>query len=1550
MTIFISGTLRQTNHYRMKRKFLLFFLTTLLIGYSRLNATHIVGSELFYECINPVNYTYRVTLKLYRDCINGRAQFDNVITLFIFDRNTGNAVQFINIFRPAQTPEIQPERWDNCVATPPQICVEEGIYTANIFLPPRPGGYDIAWARCCRNEAITNLRDPLGEGVTYLASIPDPGDAPCNTMPQFTQVPPVFLCRDQQFSFDHSATDADGDSLSYQITNPYTGINNQGRGAGNPERGGNDPVVTPGGNPMGPPPYRNVQFAPGYSFNDPFGSQNFNIDPETGFITVTPNQTGIFVFAISVFEWRDGVLLSENKRDFQIHILDCLPPGDPPEIKHDFGEIPRMGDTLLVNALEPFCYDVEITDPNLMDQLTAYTVSAAFGKGTFSPPAATFTFGGINPLSGQVCWRPSCAYENQTVPLVLGARDITACPNFGDVFDTVWVKVQVPPNVPPVIEADYSSFQREADTLIVEAEAPFCLPYTVIDPDDNPITTFALSELFERENGPELTILSADGREGEICWEPGCEYQDSVIQLSFGARDLNVCSNGSPVTETFFLKVVLPPNQAPEITYTFTNLTAIGDTILIDPLIPFCYEVALLDPDQDDSLTFVAASPLFQSDSTLSFTFTGNNPAVGQVCWTPSCEYSGEIIELVLMAKDQAACDTDLSTYDTVYVKISAPVGKVPDVGHDLNGNEVSGDTVFIDINEGLCYSFYVADNNPINPIDYNFEFQRFNGTNINLGETEVVFRNDSIIGNVCFNSDCSNGGSLYRAIITGLDKSVCPPFASASDTVFIRVRTAFISELGPDLSFCAGEGGTQLNAVSEGGNGPYFYDWGCTDSVNCGFSDPFIGNPIVNPESSTTFYVQITDKDGCTSEIDSLTIEIQNLPVVDVGPDTGLCVGDPGIALSASILNPEEVAGKLDFSWFPTEGLSDPISATPLATPDSSTIYTVVVTDSLGCSSQATNLDTKSSLYVGVSTPPIAEAGDDQQICQGDTLQLLGIATEGTANYAYLWFSEAGIAGNPQSATPTVAPQTSATYYLTAISDGCVGNTDSMIVSVSPRPLMEPIADLSMCAYDSVQLSASITNYPVNSINYIWAKDDTPISQTQPSFWVQPEENATYQLSVISEEGCKSVIQEIAVEVFPTPWVNVGGDQFICLGDSILLNGTLSWSGGNGSDYPEEATYTWNPSEYINGTTATIFASPVETEVITVTVSHEQCETSDEIRIDVFEALDMELTADTLNMCLGDTLNISATVSRSSAFFNWEPAEWVERPMPSNILVSPTTSLLYKARAELGGCIIEDSVFVNVRPTPVADISVEPSVICLGDPVAFESDPTTGDNYIWDPGDGSEFLSGAEVTHIYTESGVYEVDLEVSTFNGCLATSSFSFVEVLPKGIAMFEVVAETSAVLPAATFTFNNLSDGAVSYSWDFGDGTTSEQESPTHTYREAGSYTVSLRVIDQAGCESSFTLGPINITPPTLFIPNVFSPNEDGTHDTFLAQYDGVEAFSMMIVDRWGVSQYKSTDAALGWNGKDEDGNTAQEGVYYYVIKVGDKSYRGSLTLLR
>ncbi|MEO0473894.1 MAG: hypothetical protein AAF206_30070, partial [Bacteroidota bacterium] len=440
----------------MKRAALLLLVLCGWFVPQKSQATHIVGAELIYTCIDSVNYIYDVDLKLYRDCLAGQAQYDGSITLFVFNGVTGTLFTTVNVLVPPNTPEIQPNDFSACVATPPAICVEEGIYETTITLPPSVNGYDIAWARCCRNQAITNLANPLGEGITFLAHVPSSNDANCNSMPNFDQVPPVFLCVNEAFTFDHSATDPDGDSLVYALTNPYTGTNFQGLGAGNPMQGGNQPIVDALNNPMGAPPYNTVAFTPGFTFLDPFGSNNFSLDPQTGFINVTPTQSGIFVFSISVFEFRNGVLLSENRRDFQIHVLNCLPQGAPPVITHDFGNLPSSGDTLFIEGGQPFCYDVDVMDPVPGDIVQAFTVSAAFGNGSFIPPAATFTFSGQNPLTGQVCWTPACAYDGQVVPLIIGANDPNDCENINDVFDTVYVVITVPPNVPPVITPDYT--------------------------------------------------------------------------------------------------------------------------------------------------------------------------------------------------------------------------------------------------------------------------------------------------------------------------------------------------------------------------------------------------------------------------------------------------------------------------------------------------------------------------------------------------------------------------------------------------------------------------------------------------------------------------------------------------------------------------------------------------------------------------------------------------------------------------------------------------------------------------------------------------------------------------------------------------------------------------------------------------------------------------------------------------------------------------------------------------------------------------------------
>ncbi|MEL7064086.1 MAG: hypothetical protein AAFP00_10145, partial [Bacteroidota bacterium] len=197
-------------------------LLLFLLSGLRVQATHIVGAEIDYQCINPTFNTYNVNLTLYRDVINGVAGFDNQITVFIF-RSNGTLFATRLVTLPTGQPDTLPVQFNSCTGTPLALETEFKQYSFNITLPPISGGYDIAWARCCRNNTVTNITN--NQGITVLAHVPGTEVPGCNNMPTFNQLPPLFLCVGQPFSFDHSATDVDGDSLVYTISEPYTGIN-----------------------------------------------------------------------------------------------------------------------------------------------------------------------------------------------------------------------------------------------------------------------------------------------------------------------------------------------------------------------------------------------------------------------------------------------------------------------------------------------------------------------------------------------------------------------------------------------------------------------------------------------------------------------------------------------------------------------------------------------------------------------------------------------------------------------------------------------------------------------------------------------------------------------------------------------------------------------------------------------------------------------------------------------------------------------------------------------------------------------------------------------------------------------------------------------------------------------------------------------------------------------------------------------------------------------------------------------------------------------------
>lgn len=298
-------------------------------------ANHIVGGEMIYDKLSGNNY--RITLKIYRDCFAANAaNFDGLssggqITPAIITVRTvigDSLISTYDIGTPLVT-NIPPTINSPCIQTPNSVCVEEGVYTYTLILPPHTGGYYIIYQRGNRNGSVLNLVQPNTQTATYYSRIPGPEEALTNNSPRYKNFPPIFICNNVSFTFDHSALDPDGDQLVYSLCPPFIGgtgccpviggspPNNSSQTCPNPPS--SCPNEAPG------PPYSNVIYASGYNGSYPIASSPaFSINPTTGVLTGKPNLIGQFVVCICVQEFRNGVLIDTHFRDFQFNVVPCV--------------------------------------------------------------------------------------------------------------------------------------------------------------------------------------------------------------------------------------------------------------------------------------------------------------------------------------------------------------------------------------------------------------------------------------------------------------------------------------------------------------------------------------------------------------------------------------------------------------------------------------------------------------------------------------------------------------------------------------------------------------------------------------------------------------------------------------------------------------------------------------------------------------------------------------------------------------------------------------------------------------------------------------------------------------------------------------------------------------------------------------------------------------------------------------------------------------------------------------------------------------------------
>jgi hypothetical protein len=210
-----------------QRIFSVLALLLMLCGFPTASATHIVGGVLNYRYVGNNNYEF--TMFIYRDCINGLAPFDDPAMIQVsLGNNTEYAEYFANITQYPDTLSAYVD--DPCVSEQPNVCVEYVKHIFTINLPTNPLGYIVSYSRCCRNNSILNLTrgssgagNEIDWGATYTINIPGGNTPLTNSSPVFKNFPPIGICANKPIIFDHSATDADGDSLVYRLCNPFDG-------------------------------------------------------------------------------------------------------------------------------------------------------------------------------------------------------------------------------------------------------------------------------------------------------------------------------------------------------------------------------------------------------------------------------------------------------------------------------------------------------------------------------------------------------------------------------------------------------------------------------------------------------------------------------------------------------------------------------------------------------------------------------------------------------------------------------------------------------------------------------------------------------------------------------------------------------------------------------------------------------------------------------------------------------------------------------------------------------------------------------------------------------------------------------------------------------------------------------------------------------------------------------------------------------------------------------------------------------------------------------
>ena len=551
------------------------------------------------------------------------------------------------------------------------------------------------------------------------------------------------------------------------------------------------------------------------------------------------------------------------------------------------------------------------------------------------------------------------------------------------------------------------------------------------------------------------------------------------------------------------------------------------------------------------------------------------------------------------------------------------------------------------------------------------------------------------------------------------------------------------------------------------------------------------------------------------------------------------------------------------------------------------------------------------------------ANAGIDTSVCAGDSIRLTA-----SGGITHAWYPQQGLS-DTTGQTPFVKPNQNRTYVLKATRGAC---TDLDTVSVTYIPVgVNAGSDASVCPGKSVQLNATGTGV-------IGWRTSSALNDSNVSNPIALPITTTNFIAKSSNAYCRKYDTILVTVKSPQP-IDAGAAQIICLGDTVQLAATAGLS-----------AYRWTPSNTMDD--STIYnpkASPSTSTLFTVYATESQgCEVSDTVTVLVTSGITGNITNTDTVICSGATVQLWAT---GGTKYTWTPVGGLSSTLIHNPTATVSSTVRYKVEVSNGGnCKGYDSVLISVNPAP--EVKVNDTAFCEGGKAFLYATPlATGTyQYEWSTSDTSFSIN---VSPQVTKE--YYVRVKSS---GCYSLMDTAKVIVWPAPLAKFDATPDKG--FPPHKVYIQNQSIGAVNYFWNFGDnaGITGRSFDTNYVYSDTGTYRIRLIAESNFGCKDT-AWKFVKVTDSlSIYIPNIFTPNEDGTNDTWEVTIIGVSDYSVMIFNRWGEKlfeqDYTSGTNVVSWNGRYRGSHVA-DGVYFFILNytvrgVGRNERAGPIHIVR